>query len=343
LVTFVCDDDAFIPQALKLLDQSIAQHPGIQVVTWTCGSYCYDNWPIAADRNKLGIPEFTGAQQVVSSEKILDQFLNRFDIDGSKSYIPSIVRSAYHRDSIRLVTSKAGRLFIPYTPDYGAALAILAVTDRLLRLELPLVILGSTADSNVAGVLGAGDTRAQAIKEIADGPLANVPIKSKSLNRNWIADTALVVMSELPEYLAGYQFNWESYFKNCYQNIVALRSSGVHVDVSSEMQEFQEALSRQPPDIRREVGAYVETLERGLWRRSSYQFLKATIEKLRSLVCRAAVSDERKGVARTIDARTLGICDILQCSRYVGSQVAALVPNVSADFARKVYEHSPKH
>lgn len=324
-ITYLADDHAIVPLLISTLRREFLLHPEIKVFTWTWAGYCDESWPIADVRRKLSIPNYTGNRVIVKGSDILELLFNGNEPRTAakiKRFLPRVQHSCFHRDIVFDALSTCGRFFHPSCPDFASGAVLLAFSKEELWIDEPFLISGSTMDSNSASWLGHGDTLARFYSEI-DVPLfENVPLKSRRLTQNSVADTILNVKKALPHELEPYEFNWEGYFKNCYWEILLLKKNGI--DVSDELNEFAEVLSKQSVDLQERLNAVLPTLHSEL-SGSRRGFVRSMIDSLPILQrLEEWVRPNRHAWGRggVIDAEKRGLKDICDCAVYLGERLS---------------------
>lgn len=264
-VLLLADDDVILPGLLAEIDLALAEYPGAEAVTWRHGSFTEGTYHVQGMRGRLASPPFSGRTLVVDNRETLGML---FAMCGEPSRFAEVKRkfphpaqSAYSMDLVRRIKQRTGALFNPTTPDYAALTAALALSERTLVIDKPLMVYHTTSDSNAAA--GAGDiaTLKRVYAELTNTPFSNVPFKGYLTNRNAIIDTLLDMKKLLPAELAEYGVDPATYFRNIYYGLSEVRRQGGPTpEVTGEIAELERLIDAQPEAIRREVRAYAERL-----------------------------------------------------------------------------------
>lgn|GEM_PF-1064844 len=248
--TLLCDDHVMIPSGLRLLSEGIHHARSIGAVFWTVASYYDHTWFIPDERETLRIPEFTGDIVKLDPKAVLNAIFNSGIGLAShvKPKVPIIVRAVYSRDVIDKIRERLGdKLFFPICPMTAAAVSVLAYTDRIVKIDKPLTIIGTPVDS-ASGHINDPAT----YERMYSGTIfEHAPIKAMTVFPSTSAETLMRMQQLLPEKLGGLQLSWRNYFLHCRQAIEELKRQGA--DNSVELEMYAEALAEMPPDIRRRI------------------------------------------------------------------------------------------
>ena len=148
-VTFVGDDDALLPGALKELSEIIHQ-TGTHAVTWRAAAYVWPNSIHELSRNLLFIPR-KGRLERRATPRYLQQVL---DFQRGYSELPVIYKGIAKTDVMRQIASLSrGRFFQSLNPDLYSAIALSLVLPEYYYSATPFSINGTSAHSNSASQL----------------------------------------------------------------------------------------------------------------------------------------------------------------------------------------------
>lgn len=255
------DDDVVLPCTLAALIRAERANPGVEILSWTHGSFFSDSFP-SAQRGTASLPRSTGDMRLSSNA---DSLATLFRVGGepekfsaAKRLYPSPLVSAYRSGLVARVRTIAGAFFMPSTPDWAAGVAAMAVTAHTLFIDAPLTILNATADSNAAG--GAGDLTKvrEAYRELDFVPFTHVPFKGIIANRNIVIDTMLEVRARMPRELGQFEVDWAAYFKSIHFGLAQVRrQSGGFPELAQEEQELMDCIASQSPDVQASVRKYM--------------------------------------------------------------------------------------
>ncbi|MDZ5661159.1 glycosyltransferase [Nocardioides sp. S-58] len=147
-VTIIGDDDGVLPQLLdctRMIDRL-----GWEALTpSTPAAY---NWPDFrhlyygdADAGRLSVRPFTGEWEQVDVARELDRTAR----GGFQEFgrLPRIYYGVVRRDRLELLRERAGAHFVGTSPDISGAVGLATVVSRLVRLDYPVFLPGSSANS----------------------------------------------------------------------------------------------------------------------------------------------------------------------------------------------------
>ncbi|MFH1983024.1 MAG: glycosyltransferase family 2 protein [Pseudomonadota bacterium] len=328
-ITFLGDDDVFIPQLLSTVADAITQYPSVNIFNWKWGSYIYPSFPVPELRNQLTWSDSSDGLYKVESAEVLRDFYNPVDIyrySERKRLLPSIFHACCHRQIIETAQEKGGKFFFPSCPDFSSAFVSLAFSEEEVLIDKPMVIYSSSFDSNGVCMVGERGKIDDFLKEYKDEIYRTTPLQTRKVTHNGIADTMLITQAAFPAELGSFEFGWVSYFNCCYREIVILEENGL--DMSEDRREFEKVLAGQPDDIRFEVQQWIinqgsmTTGKQSRVRRvaryvqDKFPALRRFRQKMNSMR-----TSSRSRPAGVIDAREKGLDSIYDCSVYVGKVI----------------------
>src|SRR4051794_25957446 len=202
-VTYLCDDDAWAPQALARASEVLTLS-GSQLVVLSAGHYYSPNWLDPTLRNVARFAPYTGEVREHRSHETIRQL---YDTSGIVNEAPRMLNSFFNRETLLRVRAEAGKIFL-LCPDYSfAAFAPTAVPTWIYVDELLLVMgvfpegIGSTQ------IFNRGEAAREFVREFKEERLLRrVPLKS-SLVTNFVTETLIMCKENLPK-LAGYELSW---------------------------------------------------------------------------------------------------------------------------------------
>jgi hypothetical protein len=255
-VTYLCDDDALAPNALALAAQSIAETSSDFVVS-PYVPYVAPTWFDASRRNTLLLPRFTGESTVMQSAETLRAMFSCRD----SVWAPRMLNSFGRAEVIVAARERAGGLFW-MCPDFSFASCILTATKTWTLLDAPLRLFGVVPQS-VGASMGYDGGRAQFSnfqKEMGGQSLfRRAPLKT-SMTPNMICETLLITKERLPKETAGIEVDRASYFAENGRYIAMLEANGA--DMSAEKRALDEALAREPEEVRDGVAKLMGNVQR---------------------------------------------------------------------------------
>ena len=147
-VLLIGDDDGLLPHALETLDALIRRERP-KAIRWDAVFYTWPTYTLPGQENYLRIPMGRRIQEVDSFRTIREVIAFR----ELYTVLPMLYNSAVHRDVLKTMRAKTGRVFPHSIPDVYSGFAIAAVAGKYLSTEVPLSISGQSAASNGIAVL----------------------------------------------------------------------------------------------------------------------------------------------------------------------------------------------
>ncbi len=243
-VTFLGDDDALSREALAMAWDQLAKHQ-VRLVVWRYGNYFHPAWPDPGRRNSLLLMPFTGAVRPCTGQETLHQAFHRVaTVDW-----PHLSNALHHRSLLNEVKLRLGCLFPSALGDHLTSALILSLVDRYLLIDRPMSLYGWWSGSFSSAVMQQNLRTVERLVA-AEERLPEVPMQMR-LWSNLFASALLTVQRSMDANHARLELDWARYFHNCHAEIMALRRRGL--DVGHLEKEFDEALSRQPGEVREEV------------------------------------------------------------------------------------------
>lgn len=157
-VTYLPDDDALVPSALRrLAEHALQNHP--PVVSWEDATYCYPDWNDERMPNTMLLVDFGDRLVEDVPAAVFRKQCARFEFAWS-SPVPKLLNAAVHREFFETWRQKLGKLFFPVAPDYSFAWISTTLCSNIRVVHRPLTVRGisyNSAGSN-AGLSPAGET-----------------------------------------------------------------------------------------------------------------------------------------------------------------------------------------
>jgi hypothetical protein len=309
----LCDDDAVVPDLLAMLDREIAAHPEVDSICWHYANCAEGGDPPAHAKLRLNIPDCRGARTLSRSDDIIRRMFEcGTGLAASvKRDVPIAPASAYSRRVIEQIrTAWDGKLFLPICPMITCALAVLAYSDRVLRIDLPLTVLGQTTDS-AAGHLQNGDTYRRMHAGVS---FAHAPIRSMSVFPSVTLESLLYAQAALPaERVGQYRPDRVRYFVDCEQAIEEIARTGY--DASELRRQWTDALAVQSDEVRRMVAGRIADARDARNRDVPRRRVAGAVA---SILRRVGLSRDGS-TGRSLDATRLGLRNIGDCANYLAA------------------------
>ena len=312
----LCDDDAMAPNLLSVLHDVIDADEQVETISWEFANYTYAASQTTRNGSRFAIPGFTGkAESIAASALIEEMFQSGTGLFGrTKRRIPFVPRSAYARQVVERVRERMhGQLFLPPCPMTSGAAAALAVSKKNCRLDLPLYVIGITADS-AAGVTADRSTYDSMHRGVE---IELAPVKSMYVFPSANADALLRTQAAMPDELGMYELNMENYFYACHLALDELERAGV--DAAPERRLLRDSFDRQPKELIEAVRSQLEhaaregavEMRRSVWRRRLWRLLCAMDRKI------AGFRGNTLSMGTVVDTTKAGLRDIVDCARYL--------------------------
>lgn len=303
----LCDDHAFVSDLLTTLAKEIEKHTCVDTVVWPPAFYMDGEWWIESERFQFVVPPFSGIREVFSSKDIIaEMFDSGTGLAGVvKRKVPLSTRTVYSKRIIKCICDRfGGHLFEPICPMTSAALAALALSEKTVRIDLPLIVHG-TSKKSAAGHFADASTFE---KMNRGNKWKYVPIRSMAVFPAGSAETILHVQNLMPEELRHLKLNWVNFFVACNTAIEELQFRGR--DCTYEVALYKEALSKIPDEIREQVSDKIK---------HSSSIIGKGVRKLKQITGRIirTVGNGHTFPGETVDTRQKGLNDILECTRYL--------------------------
>lgn len=227
------DDDALVPQALEIALEAAASNPDIKLISWKWGGFVSEDWPEPHTRGLATVPRFTGKTTRVSCHDFLTRLYGMRAADQShmKTFLPSIMRGAYHIDIRNALVERIGHICMPWTPDYAAASLAMTYCGEMLSIDLPLVILGTTTDSMAAIYSGRPEVYQANFVASGSPEYRFTRVQAKVHSRPLIAETIMMMRERVPERLGAMQFELTNFLEWHYAGLLE-RDSVANVDAA---------------------------------------------------------------------------------------------------------------
>jgi glycosyltransferase involved in cell wall biosynthesis len=320
-VTYLCDDDVWVPGALARVAEVLGSSRADLAVTYS-GLYYAPNWLDPERQNLLYLPPYTGSVQEYGSDETIRRIYSECRVVYEA---PRMLNTFCRREMLRRVRAAAGRVFL-LCPDYSFAVMALTGTHSWLHLDEPLHLqgvfpegIGSTQSFN------RGEPSLEFAREFKEERLLrHVPLKSLLVS-NMITETLLLSKERLPA-LAGYEVDWVNYFLSCRADIETLGGNGV--DTTADREEFERVLAGQPAELRERVASGernvvqpqpLGTGQRGAVRVAARRLINSSplLAKLETLVRRPGGGAPPPPQLLLIPGREAGFDDILGCAQFL--------------------------
>jgi glycosyltransferase involved in cell wall biosynthesis len=272
-VIIVPDDDALAKVTLQRVAKAIEEHHPPMVV-W---KYCYyyeKDWvnvdypkvhPFAQiSANSLAVPYFSNQEFAVDSSKALAQMFKQ--INGYVPEFPSpvyfgrgpqLTNAVYRRSLLDGLKTKGIPLLTTYASDVYSGVVTICEAGQYYYLDSPLTVCRIAEDSASIALASRGQAMASYFDKFPDEKrMEHVPLKFWSNSNNFV-EMLLRAKAALGTDASGIEIDWVQYYLKCHAELARLSRRGV--DVSDELNEFENTLSSEAPAVKSEVRAALKT------------------------------------------------------------------------------------
>jgi glycosyltransferase involved in cell wall biosynthesis len=313
-ITFLSDDDAFVPVMLERVKRVIETEKA-EVVAFRVCSY-YHNGDIAFNRkvapNTLAISQFTGEVtkfDTAQAAKLLYSLYGLNNLEYDDRFIISFLANAvYHHSIFSRVRAIKSQPFAATPADLYLAAAVFFVTDWYYCLDEPLHVWSNWADNATASAHKKGDKLREHYEKLLNGEkLQFTPLKF-ALPQNCYVNTILQAKYDFENRAAETKIDWTKYYSTVYEDLIYLKS--MRVNVTRELDEFDEALRRESSELQRRVKSRI-----GNFRFASKQFLRKfpSVVRLAKRLFRRRKSDK----PIFISGKASGFDDVLGAANFL--------------------------
>ena len=310
-LTFLCDDDALVGSTLEKLADALAGDPEAELVIWGHAEYYHPDWPEPWNRNRLVLPSYSGDAVQEASDDALRRL---FSFDFAR--LPKMLNSACSNALAQRIRERAGRLFLPTSPDYSFMAASLAVTTSVLYLDTPLQIAGASKHSiGMASMRGGSNATRAFFSEFNADPAEMHPdaplVPSATISSIF---QSIVNVSRSGVLTKQYEPSLPRYFALLYSELRGWEAAGV--DVKEPIHSLTKRLSLESGSWATDLLARIraETSRRRLRHWLATHKRMARLE--RRIRSSASVNHET-----TLSGDENSFTDILECSRLLDSIV----------------------
>lgn len=169
-VTFLGDDDGFLPGALEKVSQVIVE-TGCSAVTSDACVYYWNSEMSCA--NQLTVPLCEGVE-IRNGLDWLGKFMRW---EASYHDLPWLYHGGFASlEVVNAARNDEGKFFLSMIPDVYSAVALASVINNYVAIREPVCVSGVSSHSNGASTLGLTKNRTPAEKFLSEG---NIPFHSK--------------------------------------------------------------------------------------------------------------------------------------------------------------------
>lgn len=268
-IMMLSDDDALVSSALERFADE-AKNQDADFLFSSVAEYRDLSFP-GIDRNSVSCPGFSGTSRVISVDEFvrpLFSFRPKFNMHPSAFTFPKKIADYVER--------RTGRYFWTNGVEYSAWPITAQFAKRIVRIDVPLTILGRTGKSwgaNIA-LCNPGKEKIETLIKDVDQVRKHAPLNNFTMI-NLMAEGMLTAKHLFPKEFASYEFDELRYLRATMSELRRRRAMGV--DVSAEIDDTLRYARKYPSMDKElcEITAPKESEENGF-----VQLIRAGIGKL---------------------------------------------------------------
>jgi glycosyltransferase involved in cell wall biosynthesis len=251
-VSVLSDDDAqakvFLETFYRLIEKEKAQIVTCPLTPY----YAIDTYNYGRDIKKesLIILPYSREITVLNRAEAVNTLFASIRLTGTTEKgklvkFPQLVNSVYHSSIIKKVKERIPKLMPVTGSDVYTMTLFFNVIDRFCFIDEPLSLYCIWEGSETTGSEGIFRRSPEERK------LNYVPLKKTLTSPNYITNVVLRARADWGEDYFPIEPDWSEYFATRLGEIKFMQRSGI--DVSEELQEFEQVLSEQKPEVREKI------------------------------------------------------------------------------------------
>jgi glycosyltransferase involved in cell wall biosynthesis len=143
-VTFIGDDDGFLPNSLKVINRLLKKHM-VDAVSWNKIHYCWPDHTFKEYKNYLKV-ELKNSYQICNSKKRLEEF-KKFTLGYDR--LPCVYNSFINMKWIKIIKEKGNGIFFnSLSPDIYSGIILSCFIEKYIFSGRPFSINGISGKSN---------------------------------------------------------------------------------------------------------------------------------------------------------------------------------------------------
>lgn len=266
-ITFLSDDDAFVPTMFERVKRVITDE-NASLVGFRYSFYYHNEdvehhlqTPVSA--NTLVIPYSTGEVTKFEKQQAIKNLFNIYGLtekgDRSERFIiPYLANAVYHRRIFSDLSRKREKLFDATPADMYLAGAVFFVSDSYYCLDDPLHVWSHWGGNATASPYQKGNELRKHYEKLLKGAGLNYTPLKFPLPHNLGANAVLQAKHDYAADNSGdFEIDWANYYLSVYDYLLYLKSK--EVDISEEISEFHEVLSREKSELQQIVRSKISS------------------------------------------------------------------------------------
>jgi glycosyltransferase involved in cell wall biosynthesis len=259
-ITFLSDDDAFVPATLERVNRVIVEEKA-EVVAFRVSSFYHDG-DVQFNRtigpNTLAVSSFTGEVTKFTKAEAISKLYSYYGLgshDFDDRFIVSYLANAvYHHSVFARIRARRSKLFEATPADMYLAAAVFHAIDNYHCLDEPLHIWSNWADNATASAHKKGNKIKEHYRKLLNGQKLEFVRLQYPFPYNCAINAILQARDDFKE--TG-KVDWVEYYFKVYENLMYLRRMGV--DVDDEVRDFHSTVAAETRELRQKVNARIKS------------------------------------------------------------------------------------
>lgn len=278
-ITFLGDDDAFVPTMFERVKKVIDERQA-EVVSFRFCNYYHDVYVESYNRqipaNTLQIPQFAGGVNKFTAAEAIENLYGNNGLNAAekndKFVAPYLANAVYHNSVFARVRAVNGNPFAATPADMYMAAAVFFVIDSYFCIDAPLHVWSRWSGSSTAMAHEKGNALRKHYEKLLGGKILPFTPLKFALPHNCAVNAVMQAASDFKS-AANDKVDWLRYYVTVYENLMFLKS--LKIDVSRELDEFRAGLKTESPELRKRVTAEIGklTLKAKLFLRDNFPFV----------------------------------------------------------------------
>ncbi len=251
--------DRFVmrPIMLEFLHSKINKLPEEnKIIAWNVNSAFNDQSGV------LSTEDFTGNTEVMDSKKLVRDYAKlsnwRYSLLFSNR-LPRMLNSCYRFDVAQKIREDHGRLFIPVSPDYTSAFLLLAYTDNMVFLDLPLSFCHGNQSTGRKSAMYGIEEYASTMGDV--DVFAGIPVRLNVVI-NIVVRDLLAIKNLVGVRFSDVHVDWVGYYTSCYSEIILKERLGSSMDIDSMYEQWWGGVGKLLPEQQARIRENVRELDR---------------------------------------------------------------------------------
>ena len=264
-ITFLSDDDAFVPQMLETVHQNLTEYE-IEVIAFKSCFY-FENPTRTSGHslpgNSLMIQPFTGKVFEFDRSTASAAVFSHFNLGNGSTEnfnVSYLANAVYHRGVFSKIWSVNDKPFSMIPADGYLAAAVTYVVEKYHCLDQPLHVWTNWAENATASPERVKNGLRRHYEQLLDGKtLDRVPVKF-AMPQNCIANALIQANVDFDS--SNEYSDWLAYYCSIFDELMHLKSLGIEID--KELSEFFSVVDHESDDLMARVLDSVQRSQRTL-------------------------------------------------------------------------------